>query len=150
MYEAVTAHAQGMDIIVKAAAVADYRPVNIAGQKIKKGGGMTIKTEATDDILSALGQAGGKGVLVGFCMETENLMEYARDKMARKNCDIMVANSISGERSPFGSDDNRAAILTREGDVTQLPVMSKFELANVILDKALWSQKHKAQSTKHK
>lgn len=142
MFEAVAAHAEKSDIIVKAAAVADYTPVVTADHKIKKSDGdMTIELKRTKDILKYLGEHKKRGqIICGFSMETENLEENSKKKLVSKNCDLMCANSISAAGAGFGGDTNIITLISRDGS-TELGLMSKFEAAHKILDKikTLWS-----------
>lgn len=135
MYEAVTKCASEQDIIVKAAAVADYRPILVQTQKIKKSeASMALELEKTDDILQQIGSAKPEGQFIcGFAMETEQLLERAEEKRKRKNLDMIVANSIAQEGAGFQEDTNIVTILTEQG---QKPVakMSKDAIANIILD----------------
>lgn len=135
MFEAVTLRAPEQDIIVKAAAVADYRPSKIAEQKMKKSeGSMAIELERTDDILQYVGERKKENQLIcGFAMETEHLLERAEEKRKRKNLDMIVANSISQEGAGFQGDTNIVTIITKNG---QKPIakMSKDAIAHVILD----------------
>ena len=135
MFEAVTLRAPEQDIIVKAAAVADYRPSQIAEQKMKKSeGSMAIELERTDDILQYVGERKKENQLIcGFAMETEHLLERAEEKRKRKNLDMIVANSISQEGAGFQGDTNIVTIITEDG---QKPIakMSKDAIAHVILD----------------
>lgn len=134
MYQAVTACAKEQDIIIKAAAVADYRPVTVAEEKIKKtGDAVSLELERTRDILAALGADKGKTCLCGFSMETENMLENSRKKLKKKNLDMIVANNLKVEGAGFGTDTNVITILTAEKEV-ELPRMSKEEAANRILD----------------
>lgn len=134
MYQAVTARAKEQDIIIKAAAVADYRPVTVAEEKIKKtGDAVSLELERTRDILAALGADKGKTCLCGFSMETENMLENSRKKRKKKNLDMIVANNLKVEGAGFGTDTNVITILTAEKEV-ELPRMSKEEAANRILD----------------
>ena len=135
MFKAVTLRAPEQDIIVKAAAVADYRPSKIAEQKMKKSeGSMAIELERTDDILQYVGERKKENQLIcGFAMETEHLLERAEEKRKRKNLDMIVANSISQEGAGFQGDTNIVTIITKNG---QKPIakMSKDAIAHVILD----------------
>lgn len=142
MFEAVAAHAEKSDIIVKAAAVADYTPVVTADHKIKKSDGdMAIELKRTKDILKYLGEHKKRGqIICGFSMETENLEENSKKKLVSKNCDLICANSISAAGAGFGGDTNIITLISRDGS-TELGLMSKFEAAHKILDKikTLWS-----------
>ncbi len=136
MKEAVLRLYPTADIVVKAAAVSDYRPVEIADQKIKKSkGGMNLHLERTEDILEALGKDKKHQILVGFAAETENLLNSARGKLTRKNLDLLVANDVS--KGVFGSDSSSAHILSRTGETTTLKDQSKLAIADKILDLAL-------------
>lgn len=136
MYDAVTSRSCEQDIIIKAAAVADYRPVNVADEKIKKGDGeMSIPLERTDDILSYLGSHRTDGQFIcGFSMETENMLENSRKKLDKKNVDMIAANNLKVEGAGFGTDTNVMTLITKT-DVTELPKMSKEAVADAILDK---------------
>lgn len=136
MFEAVKTAAQGADIVVKAAAVADYRPKTVAVEKIKKReGGMEIELERTVDILAYLGAHKAPGqFLCGFAMETENLLENAAGKLRRKNVDMIVANSLRAQGAGFGVDTNVVTLLT-ENEAEELPLLTKEETADRILTK---------------
>ena len=137
MYQAVTTRAKEQDIIIKAAAVADYRPATVAEEKIKKTeDAASIKLERTRDILAALGEDKGKTCLCGFSMETENMLENSRKKLKKKNLDMIVANNLKVEGAGFGTDTNVITILTEEKEL-ELPQMSKEEAANRILDELI-------------
>ena len=138
MYEAVTANAPEMDIIIKAAAVADYTPETVADNKIKKtDGDMFIPLKRTQDILGYLGQHRVPGQkLCGFSMETENMLENSRKKLAKKNLDMIVANNVKVSGAGFQGDTNVIAMITAE-DVREFPLMSKTEAAHAILDRIL-------------
>lgn len=138
MYDAVTSLSESQDIIVKAAAVADYRPVNIADEKIKKSdGGMCIPLERTDDILKWLGEHKRDGQFIcGFSMETENMLENSRNKLEKKNVDMIAANNLKVEGAGFGTDTNVMTLITHSG-IDELSIMSKESVANAILDKII-------------
>lgn len=137
MYQAVTTRAKEQDIIIKAAAVADYRPATVAEEKIKKTeNAASIKLERTRDILAALGEDKGKTCLCGFSMETENMLENSRKKLKKKNLDMIVANNLKVEGAGFGTDTNVITILTEEKEL-EFPQMSKEEAANRILDELI-------------
>ena len=138
MFREVTSHAEEADIIVMAAAVADYRPASVSDNKIKKkDGAMSIELERTSDIIGTLG-AGRRDdqFLCGFSMETENLIENSRSKLERKNLDMIVANNLKVEGAGFRGDTN-VAVLIKKSQVKELQLMSKIELADVILDEIL-------------
>jgi len=122
-------------IIVKAAAVADYRVGEISEHKMKKRGcGITLQLEPNPDILAELGRMKGGRFLVGFAAETENLLSEARRKLAAKNCDMIVANLIGKPETGFDADDNEVTLVTREGEPIELQKMSKRLVAGRILD----------------
>lgn len=126
----------GVDIVVKAAAVGDYRPAETAPQKIKKSGtGLILHLVRNDDILEILGKEKKDQVLVGFAAETEHLLESAREKLARKNLDLLVANDVS--QGIFGSDTSTVHILSRTNEPVVIENESKQTIANRILDLAL-------------
>jgi phosphopantothenoylcysteine decarboxylase / phosphopantothenate---cysteine ligase len=132
-----------MDIVIKAAAVSDYRPAEIAAQKIKKSkDGIVLNLARTEDILETLGKEKKHQILVGFAAETEKLLESARDKLTRKNLDLLVANDVSA--GVFGSDTSTVHILSRTGKTLTLQNQSKFAIAGVILDQALSARKKRA------
>ncbi len=135
MYEAVIARSDEMDIIIKSAAVADYTPAEVSRQKIKKkDDDLQFPLVRTKDILAELGARRREGqFLCGFAMETEDLLANAQKKLEQKNVDMIVANSLCVEGAGFGGDTNVATLLTKEG-IQELPLMSKEELANRILD----------------
>ncbi|MBQ3124328.1 MAG: bifunctional phosphopantothenoylcysteine decarboxylase/phosphopantothenate--cysteine ligase CoaBC [Clostridia bacterium] len=135
MYNAVEKHAPDCDIIIKAAAVADYTPKTVAEQKIKKSDGdSVIELTRTKDILKSLGAAKKAGQFIcGFSMETENLLENSTRKLESKNADMICANSLTDEGAGFGVDTNVITLITKEG-AEKLPKLSKFECANAILD----------------
>lgn len=135
MFEAVTDVSDAQDIIIKAAAVADYTPVSVAGEKIKKADGDgTIALKRTRDILKYLGEhKKEKQFLCGFSMETENMLENSRKKLENKNLDMVVANNLKVDGAGFGVDTNVITIITKDNEA-ELPLMSKEEAAAVILD----------------
>jgi phosphopantothenoylcysteine decarboxylase / phosphopantothenate---cysteine ligase len=135
MRDAVLKLFPDMDIVVKAAAVADYRPIEASAQKIKKSSGaMTLCLARTDDILDLLGKEKGKQVLVGFAAETERLLESAREKLQRKNLDMLVANDVSS--GVFGSDTSTVQVLSRSGETVAIQEQPKRVIAGKILDMA--------------
>ena len=135
MFEAVKQCCQEQDIIIKAAAVADYRPVEIAAEKVKKKDGeLSIALERTDDILQYLGDHRREGqFLCGFSMETEHLLENSRAKLEKKHADMIVANNVKQEGAGFGTDTNIVTLITKE-DVKEFPLMSKEAVAKEIID----------------
>ncbi len=136
MFEAVTAAAGDQDAIIKAAAVADYRPASVGTEKTKKKDGeMGIQLERTDDILAWLGNHRREGqFLCGFSMETQNVLENSRAKLEKKNVDMIVANSLRVEGAGFGTDTNVVTMITQDG-VCELEKMAKSEVAHRILDR---------------
>lgn len=138
MFDAVTSRSYEQDIIIKSAAVADYRPINVADNKIKKTeGDMSIPLERTDDILSYLGQHKKEGQFIcGFSMETENMLENSRKKLEKKKVDMIAANNLKVEGAGFGTDTNIMTLITKD-DCVELPMLTKEEVADVILDKII-------------
>ena len=138
MYEAVTSVGQEQDIIIKAAAVADYRPASVSDEKIKKkDDDMSIALERTDDILKYLGEHKPEGqFLCGFSMETENMIGNSRVKLTRKNLDMVAANNVKMAGTGFQGDTNVLTLITQDEEVS-LPLMSKEDAAGKILDKIL-------------
>lgn len=134
MAEAVKECAHKQDIIIKAAAVADYRPKNTADEKMKKkDDDMTLELERTEDILGFLGSHKRKGqFLCGFSMETENMIENSREKLEKKNLDLIVANNLKEQGAGFGTDTNIVTLLSKN-DTIQLPLMSKEAVADQLL-----------------
>ena len=135
MFEAVTGRSDEMDAVIKAAAVADYRPKFVNTEKTKKkDGDMAIELERTDDILKWLGEhKKGSQFLCGFSMETEHMLENSRAKLKKKNLDMIVANNLKVAGAGFGTDTNVVTMI-RENKETELPIMSKEEVAGAILD----------------
>jgi phosphopantothenoylcysteine decarboxylase/phosphopantothenate--cysteine ligase len=136
MFEAVTARSAINDIIVMCSAVADYTPANYSDQKVKKSdGNLNIALTRTQDILAYLGAHKHEGqILVGFSMETEHLIENSSEKLGKKNADIICANSIVSSQTGFGVDTNKVTLISRQG-IEELPLCSKDETADLILDK---------------
>ncbi len=135
MFEAVTGRSDEMDAVIKAAAVADYRPKFVNTEKTKKkDGDMAIELERTDDILKWLGEHKKESqFLCGFSMETEHMLENSRAKLTKKNLDMIVANNLKVAGAGFGTDTNVVTMI-RENKETELPIMSKEEVAGAILD----------------
>jgi len=134
MYHAVLDRLEETTILIMAAAVADYRPSSQAAQKIKKREAMTVELVRNPDILAEAGRKKGSRTLVGFAAETEELIQNAREKLAKKNLDLIVANDI---RVGFGGETNRVTILDRQGSVEELPELTKREAAHRILDRVV-------------
>ncbi|MBQ3111195.1 MAG: bifunctional phosphopantothenoylcysteine decarboxylase/phosphopantothenate--cysteine ligase CoaBC [Clostridia bacterium] len=136
MFREVTERYFDMDIVIKSAAVADFKPKTVNTQKTKKeNASLSIELEKTDDILKYLGEKKAHQVLVGFCMETENLLENAKKKLEGKNLDMICANSLTTPGAGFGVDTNVLTLIEKDGTVTTLPMDTKENLAAVILDK---------------
>ena len=137
MFDAVTSRQPQQDMIIKAAAVADYRPANVAAEKIKKsddGAELCLQLERTDDILSTLGANKAEGqLLCGFSMETRDLLENSRKNLLKKNLDMIAANNLRQEGAGFGVETNVLTLITPEHEEA-LPLMSKEQAANRLLD----------------
>lgn len=138
MCDAVIRHAGDQDVIIKAAAVADYRPKTVSSEKVKKQDGeLTLELERTDDILEYLGEHKKPGqYLCGFAMETKDLIANARQKLQKKHVDMIVANSLKVEGAGFGGDTNVVTIITEDEEIS-LGKMSKEETASQIIDRIL-------------
>ena len=135
MYNAVHEAFEWADVVIKAAAVADYRPIEISSQKLKKEeDNLVIKLTRNPDILKSLGKKKANKILVGFAAETNNLLEYAKDKMKAKNLDFIVANNISKEGAGFGEDTNIVTIIKSDGSSRAYKQMPKKQVARIILD----------------
>ena len=136
MKEAVAKATQQSDALIMAAAVADYQPKSAVGKKIKKeaAAGLTIELVRTPDILA---EVKGKFLRVGFAAETENLIENARQKLKQKQLDLIAANDVTDPSSAFGSDTNKVTLIDRDGKEESLPLMTKREVADKILDKVV-------------
>ncbi|MBP1763805.1 MAG: coaBC [Firmicutes bacterium] len=136
MREAVLTEYPNVDVVIKAAAVADYRPRLVHSHKIKKtGDSLELILEKTPDILLELGQLKKQQILVGFAAETQELLSNASEKIVRKNLDMIVANDVTLPGAGFNTDTNIVKILFPDGSCDELPQMSKEEVAGVILDK---------------
>ena len=135
MFEAVSERSADSDVVIMCSAVADYKPISYSEQKMKKGDNdMSIPLTRTQDILGWLGDHKQAGqVLVGFSMETENLIENSRRKLTKKHADLICANSIASEQTGFAVDTNKVTLITQE-NVTELPLCTKEETADLILD----------------
>jgi phosphopantothenoylcysteine decarboxylase/phosphopantothenate--cysteine ligase len=135
MYDATVARIEQADVMILAAAVADFRPAAAAAQKIKKSEqSRSVELEPTRDILAECGRRKGGRILVGFAAETENLEQNARGKLERKNCDLLVANLVGQFGTGFDSADNEGLLLKAGGDSEPLPRESKRAMAGRILD----------------
>jgi phosphopantothenoylcysteine decarboxylase / phosphopantothenate---cysteine ligase len=134
MYNAVLKYYESANVVIKTAAVADYRPKIAYDHKVKKqAGDSSIELERTKDILLELGKRKRNQLLVGFAAETENVEEYARKKLNAKNADMIVANNVKTEGAGFGTDTNIVTLFKRSGSVTDLPLMSKSQVAKRII-----------------
>ena len=138
MHRAVVERAAESTVVIKAAAVADYRPAAVHSRKIKRGNQrMTLELEPTPDILADLAREKGGRILVGFAAETHQLAEHAREKLAAKRADLIVANDVTQEGAGFDTDTNIVWLFTRDGREFSLPRMNKFDVANRVLDEVL-------------
>jgi phosphopantothenoylcysteine decarboxylase / phosphopantothenate---cysteine ligase len=140
MRDAVRSEFARADVVVKAAAVADFRPATVAGRKIRKedlaeGAGIALELVRNPDILAELCREKGSRVIVGFAAESEDVIESARRKIARKGCDLLVANDVSAPDSGFDVDRNTVSFVWPAGDVESLPPLSKDEVADHLLDR---------------
>ncbi len=136
MHQAVMDCFQEMGIIIMTAAVGDFTPKWKSPEKIKKhDGGLKIELEKTPDILSELGKQKGDRILIGFAAETQKLLEYAGEKLVKKNLDFIVANDLTQKGAGFGVETNIVKIINRSGKVEELPLMSKLELGRIIFDR---------------
>ncbi len=144
MYDAVTSRSAKQDVIIKSAAVADYRPAVVADQKLKKKSDeMSIELERTQDILAYLGSHKPEGqTLCGFAMETEQMVEYAKGKLEKKNLDLIAANNLKVAGAGFGTDTNVVTLIKKDG-IRELELMSKEEVAVQLLDEILQIRKNK-------
>lgn len=147
MYEATLEEFKEADVVIKAAAVADYRPSETYSQKLKKSpGNLNMELERTKDILGELGRQKTTQLLVGFAAETDNLIENARKKLREKNADIIVANDITEAGAGFAVDTNKVTIISRNIDPIQLPQMDKREVARRLLAEIEKAQQLKDES----
>lgn len=144
MYDSVMSNLPDCDILIKAAAVADYTAENICDEKIKKkDDALTLDLVRTKDILKSAGQSRNKNqVICGFSMETSNLIENSKEKLVSKNCDMIVANNLNDEGAGFGVDTNKITLITKDG-INSLDVMSKKQVAVEVLNKAVEIYKNK-------
>ena len=136
MYEAVINNLEENDVVIKSAAVADYKPKEYSSKKIKKSDeDLVIRLDRNKDIAYEIGKVKKDKILVGFAAETNDLIENATKKVKKKNLDFIVANDLTKEGAGFGVDTNIVKIIDKEGSITEYPIMTKDEVANVILDK---------------
>jgi len=146
MHAAVFDHLEGIDVVIKAAAVADYRPIDRSVQKIKKAADeSTLKLEKNPDILAELGQQKDGRILVGFAAETERLLAHAAEKLKKKNLDLIVANDITQNGAGFDVDTNIVRLLHADGRVEELELMRKGQVAQHLLDRVmvLWRSRQR-------
>jgi len=147
MLEACLAHFDDADVVIKAAAVVDYGSSQTRPHKIKKHEGVTtLELVKTPDILETMGQRKKQQILVGFAAETQKLVEHAQVKMDKKNLDLIVANDVAQEGAGFESDTNIVKILQRHGPIQELPLLTKDEVAGIILDRVLDLLQHREAS----
>ncbi len=138
MCNAVLGYYNNADLVIKAAAVSDYRPAEIEEQKVKKDrGSMQLNMVLNRDILLELGRKKGNRTLVGFAAETEHTIEHAHEKLLKKNLDLIIANDLSDPGAGFAVKTNRVSIINREGSVEEVPLMEKEELSHLILDRVV-------------
>jgi phosphopantothenoylcysteine decarboxylase/phosphopantothenate--cysteine ligase len=139
MGKAVATELPETDVLIMAAAPADFRPARVAPQKIKKGRDSTapvIELAQTDDILQSTIASRKQGaVIVGFALETEDVLRHGREKLEKKKLDMIVANSAVEKGAGFGVDTNRVTIISGNGEAEEIPLMQKTELADIILDR---------------
>lgn len=136
MYEAVLENLDENDVVIKSAAVADYKPKNYSNKKIKKSDDdLVIELDRNKDIAQEIGKIKNNKILVGFAAETNDIIENASLKIKKKNLDFIVANDLTKEGAGFGVDTNIVKIIDKEGNITEYPKMKKEEVANIILDK---------------
>jgi len=141
MREAVMDHYRGKDVVIKAAAVSDYRPLNKAKEKQKKKAGQTIvKMIPTPDILAELGKDKGDSILVGFAAETTDHVANALDKIKKKNLDLIVLNDVSKDDRGFAVETNEVRMIDSKGNEEVVPLTSKDEVADKILDRIKYLQ----------
>jgi phosphopantothenoylcysteine decarboxylase/phosphopantothenate--cysteine ligase len=135
MYDAVMDYYEQMDVVIKSAAVADYRPKYVSDTKMKKqDGDSVLQLERTQDILKTLGERKTHQLLVGFAAETNNVEEYAKGKLMKKNLDYVVANNVTVSGAGFGTETNLVTIYKKDGTNISLPMMSKRDVAFALLE----------------
>ena len=146
MRRAVLTYLEGCSAVIKAAAVSDFRPKTMSQQKLKKADtSRSLELEKTEDILGEIGKQKGDRILVGFAAETEDLIANARKKLLEKNLDLIVVNDVAKSGTGFGSDTNQVKILYPSGEVKDLPLMSKEEVSQLILDEVVKLLKQKSR-----
>lgn len=148
MFHAVGEHFDTCDILIKSAAPSDYRPENTSPIKIKKKDGekdqLNIKFVRNPDIAEHYGNKKNKQIVIGFAAETDNLVEYAKNKLGKKNFDFIVANDVTKEGAGFKTDTNIVTIIDNKGEIESYPIMTKNKVAKIILDKANYILKNKS------
>jgi len=150
MRKAVLTHFDGASVVIKAAAVSDYRPKMASQKKIKKGDSdTTLALEKTKDILGEIGKKKANRILVGFAAETEDLIAHAKKKLKEKNLDFIVVNDVTKPGAGFGLDTNQVKIVYPSGEVRDLPLMSKEEVSKVVLDETVKLLKQRRGSKKN-
>lgn len=137
MHKAVVNAAKDSDIVIKAAAVADYRPEKVSENKIKKGGSLSFELVQNPDILKDIGSDKKDKILVGFCMETKDLLDSAESKLKSKNLDFIVANDLTVDGAGFKGDTNVVTIIDKNGNKISYDKMEKDEIAHIILDRCI-------------
>ncbi len=147
MRDAVLKLLPNATIVIKTAAVSDYRPKAASGQKLKRKGPMTLELEATPDILKELSAKKNAQLVIGFAAETENVLENARQKLVSKNLDAIVVNDVSREGVGFDSDRNAVTIITRD-EVLEVPETTKWEVAQQVLDQIVRLRQHRKSPVK--
>lgn len=146
MFEAVKQQYAQADIVIKAAAVADYRPKTVAAQKIKKSDGdMVLELERNPDILAWLGEHKNHQILMGFAAETNDVKQHALGKLQRKHLDFIAANDVTQQHSGFGKDTNQITVYGADGSVHELPVLSKEDAADCLLNLVLEAYQNRKQ-----
>src|SRR4051812_6076623 len=146
MREAVMANLKRATIAIKTAAVADYKAKHVAGEKIKRKGPMTMELEPTADILAEIARVRQTQLLVGFAAETQNVLAHAKEKLERKQLDMIVANDVSKTAIGFDSDRNEVTILTRDGEMIEVKETTKWEVAHRVLDEVVALKQRNAAS----
>ncbi|RNB91204.1 bifunctional phosphopantothenoylcysteine decarboxylase/phosphopantothenate--cysteine ligase CoaBC [Brevibacillus fluminis] len=148
MYDAVMQHLPEVEVVIKSAAVSDYRPKTVSAQKMKKtGDDLSLELEKAPDILAEVGKRKTHQFVVGFAAETHDVLNYAADKLARKNLDMIVANDVLQEGAGMGTDTNIVTILARGSEPLQSGKMSKREVADKLLDAILTNQRGAAAAS---
>ena len=144
MYQAVTEHFSSADVLIMAAAVADYTPADYHQEKMKKQeGDFSLPLKRTRDILKSVGETKQQHqIICGFSMETENMLENSRKKLQSKRCDLIAANSLRQDGAGFGTDTNIITLIS-SGEIKELPLMSKTDAAHCILDAVLAVKDHR-------